>query len=119
MILTLIAYGIYTQIRDETRDPETDESISNLLLHVFGLVLFWPIYVIPLGTRLATQRQQHIWYIGVFNVALVSVILGLIPYLLLGLLVLAVAVFGYIYYGLKIYREREAASHNLLDENWE
>ena len=117
MILTLLVYGIYSELKNQTYDPDTDEAMSSLLRKAAVMVFFWPFVLIPLASKLKTERQQATWSLSVVLLTLLSFLGGIGLYLVVGIFLSAVIGLGYLYYVYKVHNEEKATS--AFNEDWE
>jgi len=120
ILLTLLTYGIYREVRNENYDPEVDETVTNWVIHGVILCFFWPFFVIPLGAKLVTSRQRKAWYSSFGLLAFISLLAGLGAYFVIGISIVMLKVFGYLYYAYRIQQQKERAQAAETDyESWE
>jgi fatty acid desaturase len=119
LLLTLLVYGIYSEVKNQTYDPDTNEAMLNLVIKSLGIIFFWPFMVISLASKLKTPRQQATWSLSTFFIALLSFLGGIGLYLVLGIILSAVTGIGYLYYVHKIHRESQESELTVLNEDWE
>lgn len=120
MLLTLLAYGIYREVRNENYDPDISEEMGRLVRGCVILWFFWPFIVIPLGAQLLTSRQRRTWYWSFSLLTLLSLIGGLGAYLLVGIFISLVKAIGYLTIAYRVQQQKERAQAAETDnESWE
>ena len=103
MLLTLFAYLIWQDGRDRDRDPETEETMNNLLISALLLIFLWPFILINLSEQLEQDRHRHIWVVSITLFTLIlAVFSGVGGYLAFGIFIALAKAIGYLYYAYKI-----------------
>ena len=103
MLLTLFAYLIWKDGRDRDRDPETDETMNNLLISALLLIFLWPFILINLSEQLEQDKHRHVWVVSItFFTLILAVFSGVGGYLAFGIFIALAKAIGYLYYAYKI-----------------
>lgn len=114
MLLTLFAYLIWKEARDQNRDPDTDEAWNKIIVSTLFLIFLWPFILIKLGEQLEQDKHKHRWVISISCVTLlVSAFAGIGGYLIFGILTAATKMIGYLYYANKIHQETKINEETL------
>ena len=108
MLLTLFAYLIWKEARDQNRDPDTDEAWNKIIVSALFLIFLWPFILIKLGEQLEQDKHKHRWVVSITCLALlVSAFSGVGGYLIFGILIAITKMIGYLYYTYKITAESQ------------
>ena len=103
MLLTLFAYLIWKDGRDRDRDPETEETMNNLLISALLLIFLWPFILINLSEQLEQDRHRHVLVVSITCFTLLlSAFSGIGGYLAFGIFIALAKATGYLYYAYKI-----------------
>jgi hypothetical protein len=107
MILTLLAYLIYRDVKniaEDGLDPYGGPSNTQIITAGLMMVFFWPIVLIPVGQQLESTKHQKIWTISWASAGILSLAFGAV-YLVIGITLAMIKGLGYTYYMYKYSQE--------------
>lgn len=107
MILTLLAYLIYRDVRsiqEQPLDPYGGPPAQKTFEATLMMIFLWPIVLIPVGQKLESIKHQHIWTLFWATAGILSLALGAV-YLIIGITLALIKGTAYTYYFFKYTQE--------------